>query len=72
MLGFIEDLSETSSRLLDHYVVNWKRIPSSSLMSPVRDLLKRLNQDWLKLPSWKNHNGIKNLKSCVMPMIMQW
>ena len=72
MLGFIEDLLETSPKLLDHYVDYWKRIPSSSLMSHVRDLLKRSNQDWLKLPSWKNKIGIKNLKSCVMPVIMQW
>ena len=51
MPGFIEDLSETSPKLLGHYVDYWKRIPSSNLMSPVRDLLKRSNQDWLKLLS---------------------
>ena len=33
---------------------------------------QRSNQDWLKLPSWPNQIGIKNLKSCVMPVIMQW
>ena len=61
MLGFIEDLLEASPRLLGHYVDYWKRIPSSSLISPVRDLLKRSNQDWLKIPSWQNQIGIKNL-----------
>ena len=70
--GFYRRFIRDFSKLLGHYVDYWKRISSSSLMSHAKDLLKRSNQDWLKLPSWKNKIGIKDLKSCVMLVIMQW
>ena len=45
MMVFTEDLSETSLKLIGHYVDCWKKMPSLSLMSPARGLLKRSNQD---------------------------
>ena len=72
MLDFTEDLSEFSQKLLDHYADCWKRILSSILMNPAIILLKKSNLDYLKLPSWQNQIGTENLKSCVMPVILQW
>ena len=34
--------------------------------------LKKLSPDWLQLSSWKHLTGTKTLKSCVMPVTMQW
>ena len=43
--GFIEDLSEISQKLLDHYADCWKKILSSILMNPARMRLKKSNSD---------------------------
>ena len=45
MLDFIEDLSEISQKLLDHYADCWKKILSSILMNPARKHLKKSNPD---------------------------
>ena len=34
--------------------------------------LKKLSPDWLQLSSWQHLSGSKSLKSCVMPVTMQW
>ena len=44
-VGFIEDLSETSQRLLDHYADCWKKILNFILMNPARKHLKKSNSD---------------------------
>ena len=45
MLDFIEDLSETSQKLIDHYADCWKKILNSILMKPARKHLKKSNSD---------------------------
>ena len=45
MQDFIEDLSETSQKLLDHYADCWKKILNSILMNPARKHLKKSNSD---------------------------
>ena len=45
MLDFIEDLSEISQKLLDHYADCWKKILSSILMNPAIEHLKKSNPD---------------------------
>ena len=45
MLDFIEDLSEISQKLLDHYADCWKKILSSILMNSAIMHLKKSNPD---------------------------
>ena len=45
MQDFIEDLSETSQKLLDHYADCWKKILNSILMNSARKHLKKSNSD---------------------------
>ena len=45
MPDFIEDLSEISQRLLDHYADCWKKIPSYILMNPAIMRLRKSNPD---------------------------
>ena len=72
MLDFIEDLSEISQNFLDHYEDCWKKILSSILINLAIILLKKSNPDYLKLPFLQNQTVTENLKSCVMPVILQW
>ena len=45
MQDFIEDLSETSQKLIDHYADCWKKMRNSILMNPARKHLKKSNSD---------------------------
>ena len=45
MQDFIEDLSKTSQKLLDHYADCWKKILNSILMNPARKHLKKSYSD---------------------------
>ena len=72
MLDSLEYLKRTSQKILDHYADCWKRMPNLNLMIPALLHLKKLNPDWLQLPSWQHQTETKILKSCVMLVIMQW
>ena len=45
MQDFIEDLSKTFQKLLDHYADCWKKILNSILMNPARKHLKKSYSD---------------------------
>ena len=65
---FIRDFSKISIPLSDC----WKRVQILILMNHANLHLKKLSPDWFQIPSWQHMNGTKSLKSCVIPVTMQW
>ena len=70
--GFYRRFIRDSKKSLDHYADCWKKMQNLILMNHADLHLKKLNPDWLQLPSWQQLTGTKSLKSYVMLVTMQW
>ena len=50
--GFYRIFIKDFSKFLDHYADCWKKMQRLSLINHAKLHLKKLNLDWLQLPSW--------------------